>query len=83
MSKDILDTPLQMFSEKDSWTLRNAYEGAFITGSPGSGKTARIAANAVRTSPRKNLGRSNDIINSRTRKPFLRQGRKTERKVQP
>jgi hypothetical protein len=45
MSKDPLDTPLQMFSETDPWTLREAFEGTLITGSPGGGKSSTSGKN--------------------------------------
>jgi hypothetical protein len=34
------NTPLQRFSANDVWTLGDAFEGALITGSPGSGKSS-------------------------------------------
>lgn len=53
---DTLDTPLQMFSEKDPWTLRDAFEGTFITGSPGSGKSANVAKNLIYSFLRAGMG---------------------------
>ena len=39
-TNDQLNTPLQVFSQSDIWTLGDAFEGTLITGSPGSGKSS-------------------------------------------
>jgi TraM recognition site of TraD and TraG len=55
-SKDFLDAVLQMFSATDPWTARDAFEGTFISGSPGSGKSANVTKNIIYSFLRAGMG---------------------------